>query len=98
MIMAKAPWPSSRKTALHHERYYPHARIRVFHHSGPEIPGSAREGKPRSFFLCFRFAIVHQSDPRNACPSTSTKAPAHTYVRVLLNSLELLNTGRNSFD
>src|SRR6266566_6962989 len=27
------------------ERYYPHARIRVFHHSGPEIPGSAREGK-----------------------------------------------------
>ncbi len=29
------------------------ARIRVFHHSGPEIPGSAREGKPRSFFLCF---------------------------------------------
>src|SRR5437016_5039897 len=31
------------------ERYYPHARIRVFHHSGPEIPGSAREEKPRSF-------------------------------------------------
>jgi hypothetical protein len=22
-------------------------------HSGPEIPGSAKEGKPRSFFLCF---------------------------------------------
>src|SRR5213594_1735106 len=44
----------ARKTLLHPERYYPHARIRVFHHSGPEIPGSAREGKPRSFFLCFR--------------------------------------------
>jgi len=43
----------ARKTPLHPERYYPHARIRVFHHSGPEIPGSAREGKPRSFFLCF---------------------------------------------
>src|SRR5437867_7960033 len=41
-----------RKTPLHPERYYPHARIRVFHHSGPEIPGSAREEKPRSFFLC----------------------------------------------
>ena len=36
---------------------YPHARIRVFHHSGPEIPGSAREGKPRSFFLCFRLLL-----------------------------------------
>jgi hypothetical protein len=23
-------------------------------HSGPEIPGSARDGKPRSFFLCFQ--------------------------------------------
>src|SRR5881396_3410034 len=43
----------ARKTPLHLERYYPHARIRVFHHSGPEIPGSAREGKPRSIFLCF---------------------------------------------
>jgi len=42
----------ARKTPLHPERYYPHARIRVFHHSGLEIPGSAREGKPRSFFLC----------------------------------------------
>src|SRR5881396_1823425 len=42
----------ARKTPLHPERYYPHARIRVFHHSGPEIPGSAREEKPRSFFLC----------------------------------------------
>src|SRR2546425_13220736 len=42
----------ARKTPLHPERSYPHARIRVFHHSGPEIPGSAREGKPRSFFLC----------------------------------------------
>src|SRR5436309_11578793 len=40
---------SARKTPLHPERYYPHARIRVFHHSGLEIPGSAREGKPRSF-------------------------------------------------
>src|SRR5947208_12785547 len=46
------------------ERYYPHARIRVFHHSGPEIPGSAREGKPRSFFLCFRRPAVSQS-PRH---------------------------------
>src|SRR5438094_5350880 len=43
----KIPFPAP-------ERYYPHARIQVFHHSGPEIPGSAREGKPRSFFLCFR--------------------------------------------
>ncbi len=46
-------WPpefvrqKKRKNALHPERYYPHARIRVFHHSGPEIPGSAREGKLR---------------------------------------------------
>ena len=43
----------SEQIPLHPERYYPHARIRVFHHSAPEIPGSAREGKPRSFFLCF---------------------------------------------
>src|SRR3989441_5276992 len=54
----------ARKTPLHPERYYPHARIRVFHHSGPEIPGSAREGNPRSFFLCFRRPAVSQS-PRH---------------------------------
>src|SRR6266516_6492303 len=29
------------KNALHPERYYPHARIRVFHHSAPEIPETA---------------------------------------------------------
>src|SRR5438876_8468308 len=54
------------------ERYYPHARIRAFHHSGPEIPGSAREGKPRSFFLCFAkifkkvvaFGVTRAEDPR----------------------------------
>src|SRR5438552_1901567 len=63
---------SARKTPLHPERYYPHARIRVFHHSGPEIPGSAREGKPRSFFLCFlkifkkvvAFGVTRAADPR----------------------------------
>jgi len=49
----------ARKTPLHPERYYPHARIRVFHHSSPEIPGSARERKPRSFFLC---SFVVQAD------------------------------------
>src|SRR5213594_1137891 len=62
----------ARKTPLHPERYYPHARIRVFHHSGPEIPGSAREGKPRSFFLCFlkifkkvvAFGVTRAADPR----------------------------------
>jgi len=32
----------------------PARRIRGFHHSGPEILGSARDGKPRSFFLCLR--------------------------------------------
>jgi len=42
---------ADRTSRPHRERYYPPARIRVFHHSGPEIPGSAREGKPRSFFL-----------------------------------------------
>ncbi len=30
-----------------------YARKTVFHHSLPEIPGSARDGKPRSFLLCF---------------------------------------------
>ena len=41
-------WPSMKKNlicapenALHPERYYPHARIRVFHHSAPEIPETA---------------------------------------------------------
>src|SRR5881296_2511468 len=65
-------WLCARKTPLHPERYYPHARIRVFHHSGPEIPGSAREGKPRSFFLCFlkifkkvvAFGVTRAADPR----------------------------------
>jgi hypothetical protein len=32
-----------------------------FHHSGPEIPGSAREGKPRSFFLCFYFIVYSKN-------------------------------------
>src|SRR2546428_12704040 len=51
----------ARKTPLHPERYYPYARIRVFHHSGPEIPGSAREGKPRSFFLCLVVGESHMA-------------------------------------
>src|SRR5437899_1633208 len=46
--------------------------IRVFRHSGPEILGSAREGKPRSFFLCFvkifkkvvAFGVTRAADPR----------------------------------
>src|SRR2546428_11223752 len=57
----------ARKTPLHPERYYPHARIRVFHHSGPEIPGSAREGKPRSFFLCFSIFLSKRIVPRLRC-------------------------------
>src|SRR5689334_3759657 len=30
-----------------------YARKTVFHHSLPEISGSASDGKPRSFLLCF---------------------------------------------
>jgi CubicO group peptidase (beta-lactamase class C family) len=33
-------------------RGYPDPRKRAFHHSLPVIPESARDGKPRSFFLC----------------------------------------------
>src|SRR5947207_9235720 len=63
---------ADRTSRPHRERYYPPARIRAFHHSGPEIPGSAREGKPRSFFLCFAkifkkvvaFGVTRAEDPR----------------------------------
>src|SRR6266566_5470031 len=43
----------ARKTPVHAERGYPDARNRLLHHSLPIIPGSARDRKPRSFFLCF---------------------------------------------
>jgi len=42
------------------ERYYPHARIRVFHHSGLLC---FREGKPRSFFLCFAKQLRGLQEP-----------------------------------
>src|SRR5262249_27072376 len=42
------------------ERYYPHSRIRVFHHSGLLC---FREGKPRSFFLCFAKQLRGLQEP-----------------------------------
>src|SRR5438094_2340725 len=64
----KIPFPAP-------ERYYPHARIRVFHHSGTEIPGSVREGKPRSFFLCFVkiFKKVDRLSENDASSSATRK-------------------------
>src|SRR5436309_8446060 len=46
----------------------PARRIRGFHHSGPEIPGSARDGKPRSFFLCLFSYVNHFGNYRLTCP------------------------------
>src|SRR5262245_38373984 len=39
--------------------------VRGFHHSGPEIPGSAGDGKPRSFFLCFERSLLRHVAPAN---------------------------------
>src|SRR6266699_5667087 len=87
----------ARKTLLHPERYYPHARIRVFHHSGPEIPGSAREGKPRSFFLCFVkiFKKVDRLSENDASSSATRKWLLLTSKSLFLTSKSEMLTSKS---